>query len=135
MDCQYCHFEAERGAHAAVPPLSVCMNCHATVGLGREWVLKMKEYWDRGEPIPWKKTPLTPNLGVDETDDMRGGMGLQGLTHLRQFLEDGGVFIPITAGAALPNGGSSLGNAAAPDSPSRSRCCSATATRCWRHCW
>ena len=24
-----------------------------------------------GPPIPWKKTALTPNLGVDETDDMR----------------------------------------------------------------
>lgn len=56
----------------------------------------------RGEPIPWKKTPLTPNLGVDETDDMRGGMGLQGLTHLRQFLEDGGVFIPITSICNIP---------------------------------
>jgi hypothetical protein len=56
----------------------------------------------RGEPIPWKKTALTPNLGVDETDDMRGGMGLQGLTHLRQFLEDGGVFIPITSIGNIP---------------------------------
>ena len=56
----------------------------------------------RGEAIPWKKTALTPNLGVDETDDMRGGMGLQGLTHLRQFLEEGGVFIPITSIGNIP---------------------------------
>jgi hypothetical protein len=57
----------------------------------------------RGEPIPWKKSALTPNLGVlDETDDMRGGMGLQGLTHLRKFLEDGGVFIPITTICNIP---------------------------------
>src|SRR4030095_3143986 len=26
-----------------------------------------------GSPLPWKKTDLTPNLGVDETDDMRPG--------------------------------------------------------------
>ena len=57
----------------------------------------------RGEPIPWKKTSLTPNLGVlDETDDMRGGMGLQGLLHLRKFLEAGGVFIPITNICNIP---------------------------------
>jgi len=56
----------------------------------------------RGEPIPWKKTPLTPNLGIDETDDMRGGMGLQGLMNLRKFLEEGGVFVPITSIANIP---------------------------------
>jgi hypothetical protein len=57
----------------------------------------------RGEPIPWKKTALTPNLGVlDQTDDMRGGMGLQGLMHLHKFLEEGGVFIPITNVCEIP---------------------------------
>jgi len=57
----------------------------------------------RGEPIPWKKSALTPNLGgLDETDDMRGGMGLQGLIHLRNFLEDGGVLIPITNICNIP---------------------------------
>ena len=57
----------------------------------------------RGEPIPWKKSALTPNLGVlDETDDMRGGMGLQGLMHLRKFLEDGGALIPITNICNIP---------------------------------
>ncbi|MDZ7289306.1 MAG: M14 family zinc carboxypeptidase [candidate division KSB1 bacterium] len=56
----------------------------------------------RGEPIPWKKTALTPNLGIDETEDMRGGMGLQGLMHLRRFIEEGGVFIPITTICNIP---------------------------------
>jgi hypothetical protein len=56
----------------------------------------------RGEPIPWKKTSLTPNLGIDQTDDMRGGMGLLGLMNLRKFLEEGGVFIPITSICNIP---------------------------------
>ncbi len=31
-----------------------------------------------GNPLPWKKTDLTPNLGnTDETDDMRPGIGLE----------------------------------------------------------
>ena len=56
-----------------------------------------------GGPIPWKNTPLTPNLGgVDQTDDIRGGLGFQGLANLKKFIEDGGVFIPITASASLP---------------------------------
>jgi hypothetical protein len=29
-------------------------------------------------------------------------MGFEGLAHLKKFIEDGGVFIPITAGASLP---------------------------------
>lgn len=28
IDCQYCHFNAERGKHAGAPPLSVCLGCH-----------------------------------------------------------------------------------------------------------
>ena len=32
-----------------------------------------------GNPLPWKVTPLTPNLGkTDETDDMRPGLGWSG---------------------------------------------------------
>lgn len=58
---------------------------------------------DFGGPIPWKTTPLTPNLGGnDETDDIRGGLGFEGLANLKKFIEDGGVFIPITASTALP---------------------------------
>lgn len=28
IDCKYCHFNAERGRHAGVPPSSVCLGCH-----------------------------------------------------------------------------------------------------------
>ena len=49
-------------------------------------------------PIPWKKTADTPNLGVlDETDDMRPGLGYGGLANLRGFVERGGVLITSTS--------------------------------------
>jgi hypothetical protein len=48
-----------------------------------------------GPPLPWKKTPLTPNLGVDETDDMRSGLGMTGLANLRRFVEEGGLLITV----------------------------------------
>ncbi|MFV0388005.1 MAG: M14 family zinc carboxypeptidase [Pyrinomonadaceae bacterium] len=45
-------------------------------------------------PLPWKKTELTPNLGlIDSTDDMRPGLGLDGLRNLQNFVKDGGVLI------------------------------------------
>ncbi len=49
-----------------------------------------------GEPIPWKKTPQTPNLGgPDETDDIRGGLELEGVINLRNFVREGGLLVCI----------------------------------------
>jgi hypothetical protein len=46
-----------------------------------------------GNPLPWKKTPETPNLAIDETDDMRPGLGWDGLAHLQEFVRKGGLLI------------------------------------------
>ncbi|HEU5219997.1 MAG TPA: M14 family zinc carboxypeptidase, partial [Gemmatimonadales bacterium] len=47
-----------------------------------------------GAPLPYKKTDLTPNLGaLDQSDDIRGGMGLEGLMELYKFVQDGGTLI------------------------------------------
>jgi hypothetical protein len=49
-----------------------------------------------GNPLPWKTTSLTPNLGkIDETDDMRPGLGYTGLTNLQKFVQQGGVIITV----------------------------------------
>jgi hypothetical protein len=46
------------------------------------------------DPIPYKKSALTPNLGVeDSSDDIRGGIGLEGLAELVRFVRDGGTLI------------------------------------------
>ncbi len=56
-----------------------------------------------GPPIPWKKSALTPNLGLwDETDDMRPGMGLDGASALRRFVERGGLLLAEGASTQLP---------------------------------
>jgi hypothetical protein len=57
----------------------------------------------RGEPVPWMKSDLTPNLGMspDTTDDMRGGIELKGMANLQRFIEEGGLFVPITTMANL----------------------------------
>jgi hypothetical protein len=47
-----------------------------------------------GNAVPWLKTDLTPNLGaMDQTADIRPGMGYDGLKHLREFVEKGGLLI------------------------------------------
>jgi hypothetical protein len=55
-----------------------------------------------GKPLPYKKTAETPNLGAqDESDDIRGGMGLEGLTNLVKFVQEGGTLIVEGSTAAL----------------------------------
>jgi len=50
-----------------------------------------------GNPLPWKVTLLTPNLGkTDETEDMRPGLGWSGLDHLQEFVRQGGLLITAT---------------------------------------
>lgn len=62
IPCVYCHTMPYKGRHATLPSTAVCMNCHTSVGLNKEWVLKMREYWDRGEPIPWVKVHDLPDF-------------------------------------------------------------------------
>ena len=64
---------------------------------------------DSGGPIPWKNSSLTPNMGgpgasdgPDQTDDIRGGLGYEGLANLKKFIEEGGLFVPVGASASLP---------------------------------
>jgi hypothetical protein len=56
-----------------------------------------------GEPIPWKRTPQTPNLGgPDETDDIRGGLELEGVINLRNFVREGGLLVCVGNMARVP---------------------------------
>src|SRR5262249_32944879 len=53
-------------------------------------------------PLPYKKTSETPNLGgVDESDDIRGGMGFEGLQELAKFVQEGGTLITEGSTASL----------------------------------
>jgi hypothetical protein len=45
-------------------------------------------------PLPYRKTDKFPNLGAnDQSDDIRGGMGFDGLVALAKFVQDGGTLI------------------------------------------
>ncbi len=57
---------------------------------------------ETGEPVPYRRTALTPNLGTpDSSADIRGGMGLDGLLELARFVEQGGTLITEGATATL----------------------------------
>ncbi|HEX8129230.1 MAG TPA: M14 family zinc carboxypeptidase [Pyrinomonadaceae bacterium] len=58
----------------------------------------------RGDPIPWKASATTPNFGnsPDQTDDIRGGMGLGGVANLQRFVSEGGLFITVQNTVRVP---------------------------------
>lgn len=62
------------------------------------------KFSDSEAPIPWKKSDLTPNMGLspDQTDDIRGGMGVQGIANLNKFIEGGGLFVTVGGNASIP---------------------------------
>ncbi len=62
------------------------------VGRGAQQIVAGMPMWRN--PLPWKTTPLTPNIGkIDSTDDMRPGLGWGGLVNLENFVRQGGLLI------------------------------------------
>ena len=56
-----------------------------------------------GNPLPWKNTPETPNLvgKNDSTDDLRPGLGWDGVARLQEFVQKGGVLLTATDTSTL----------------------------------
>jgi hypothetical protein len=62
------------------------------VGRSPQQVVSGMPMWRN--PLPWKTTALTPNIGkIDATDDMRPGLGLTGVANLESFVRKGGLLI------------------------------------------
>jgi hypothetical protein len=56
-----------------------------------------------GDPIPWMRSEEYSSIGIiDETDDVRRGMGYDGLKNLKAFIDAGGVFVTEGTTAAFP---------------------------------
>ena len=69
-------------------------------------------------PMPWKRTALTPNMDVDETDDIRPGLSWNGVNNLVAFVKNGGVLLTVenTAEMAVAFG---LANGVSVNNPPR----------------
>jgi hypothetical protein len=56
-----------------------------------------------GDPIPWKASKEYPNLGgPDSSDDIRGGIELEGMVNLKKFVQDGGALVCVGNMVRLP---------------------------------
>ncbi len=61
LDCRYCHTTVERAAFAAVPPTSVCMNCHNTIAPNADTIKPLQESMKTGKPVPWVRVHDLPD--------------------------------------------------------------------------
>ncbi|MCA9738759.1 MAG: cytochrome c3 family protein [Gemmatimonadota bacterium] len=59
IDCQYCHFSAERSVDAGIPPVKTCIGCHTLINgrtpSAQAAIQQVREYDQRGESIPWTR--------------------------------------------------------------------------------
>jgi hypothetical protein len=57
----------------------------------------------RGTPIEYKKSEQFKNLGMyGESDDITGGMGLEGVAELDKFVKAGGLLVTLGAASYFP---------------------------------
>jgi hypothetical protein len=78
---------------ASMPSLREKFDVIVFPPVGNAEPAEIVEGYPAGSPLPWRKTTLTPNLGVDETDDMRPGLGLDGVRNVARFVDEGGLLI------------------------------------------
>jgi hypothetical protein len=84
-----------------------------------------------GNPLPWQNTPETPNLvgKNDATDDMRPGLGWEGVAKLQKFVSDGGVLLTVMDTAQFAAGTGMTGGVGATGSEKMKIVGSVVATR------
>lgn len=62
INCLYCHSYARRSPVAGIPTLAKCMGCHKYVATDKERIKQLTQYWEQGNPIPWKKVHDLPDF-------------------------------------------------------------------------
>ena len=64
-NCLYCHFNAEHGKFAGIPPANVCTNCHVLVKegtrSGKFEIAKIYHAIETNKPIHWVKVYNLPD--------------------------------------------------------------------------
>jgi hypothetical protein len=61
ISCQYCHFAADKGRHAGIPPTALCMNCHNKIKKDSVEIIKVKEAVTSKNNIKWTRVHNLPD--------------------------------------------------------------------------
>ncbi len=60
IDCQYCHTGVTKGRHALIPSANICMNCHTIARKDQPEIIKLRDYYESGKLLPWKRVHKVP---------------------------------------------------------------------------
>lgn len=61
IDCKYCHTGVTVSAHATIPPVATCMNCHSVARKTRPEIVRLTKYYEDGTALPWKRVHRIPD--------------------------------------------------------------------------
>jgi hypothetical protein len=79
MDCQYCHADARRSAHAGLPSVTRCMGCHKITAADRPEIKKLVGYSGQDEtchgPVE-TMTTVAATTGANLGNDLLNLVGL-----------------------------------------------------------
>ena len=62
IPCLYCHANAEKGRHATIPAMNVCMNCHSVVANDKPVIQQLKKMYAEGRSIEWVRVHDLPDF-------------------------------------------------------------------------
>ncbi len=62
LDCRYCHTTVEESRFAGIPPTATCMNCHKQIWADTDMLKPVRDSWQSGEPLAWKRVYDLPDF-------------------------------------------------------------------------
>jgi hypothetical protein len=75
LQCQMCHTNSGTGEMMTFPATSTCMTCHASVAKDKPSIMKLAEYNQSGQPIPWVRVyQLTAGVTWSHSKHVQAGM-------------------------------------------------------------
>ena len=102
IPCLYCHFAAEKGRHAGIPPLNVCMNCHGRLRVASVEVEKLKEAVAQRRAVRWVKVHNLPDfVYFNHSRHLLAGLACQGCHGPVETMERVRQMAPLTMGWCL----------------------------------
>lgn len=78
MECTYCHSGVSKSPYATIPAVETCMGCHSNVATDSPEIKKLKEFYDKGEPVPWEPVHHLPeHVYFTHERHIKAGIGCQ----------------------------------------------------------
>jgi len=75
LQCQMCHTNRNPGELMTFPATSTCMTCHANVAKDKPSIMKLAEYNQSAQPIPWVRVyQLTAGVTWSHRKHLQAGM-------------------------------------------------------------